>query len=82
MTMPHSLVPNSLSSLKITIAVAAMVATSPMGRALAQFESGSDGSYGELKVATGKIVELEMPPDGIFHCTTITIEESAQITFS
>jgi hypothetical protein len=35
------------------------------------FDSGSDGSYGPLNVTTS--TNLVVPPDGIFHCTTINI---------
>lgn len=35
------------------------------------FKSGSNGSYGPLDIQAA--TTLDMPPDGIFHCTTIRI---------
>jgi hypothetical protein len=35
------------------------------------FNSGSDGSYGPLNVTSN--TTLQLPPDGIFKCTTITV---------
>src|SRR5688572_518120 len=37
-----------------------------------RFSSGSDGSYGPLIVTTAHTT-VDVPPDGIFHCTTITV---------
>ncbi len=48
----------------------------------AAFDSGSDGSYGALTVGYNIITNLDMPPDGIFKCTTITIGSSAQVYFN
>jgi hypothetical protein len=42
--------------------------------ALAQFDSGSDGSDGPLVVPSGERVTLDIPDDGVFHFTTVTIE--------
>jgi hypothetical protein len=39
--------------------------------AQAPFDSGSNGSMGDLKVPTNTV--LEMPADGIFHYNSITI---------
>lgn len=39
------------------------------------FQSGSNGSYGSLDVTTGDKT-LDVPPDGIFHCTTINISRT------
>ncbi len=44
------------------------------------FNSGSDGSYGALEITAN--TTLEMPPDGIFHCTTITITNGATLRFT
>jgi len=44
------------------------------------FQSGSDGSYGALNVTSNTV--LDLPPDGIFHCTTINIEAGRTLTFS
>lgn len=44
------------------------------------FQSGSDGSYGPLEITAH--TRLQVPPDGIFHCTTISIASSRTLTFS
>ncbi len=43
------------------------------------FQSGSDGSYGPMNITTN--TTLDMPPDGIFHCTTITVASVATLKF-
>ena len=43
------------------------------------FTSGSNGSYGPITVAAD--TTLEVPADGIFHCTTITINVGRTLTF-
>lgn len=46
------------------------------------FSSGSDESYGEILVdATAGTVVLDMPPDGIFNCTTVTVDSGATLKF-
>jgi hypothetical protein len=49
-------------------------------QALAQgFASGSNGSYGPINVTATTV--LDVPPDGIFHCTSITIASSRVLSF-
>jgi hypothetical protein len=43
------------------------------------FDAGSDGSYGPLIVSTNTVIDL--PPDGILHCTTVMVETGARLTF-
>ncbi len=50
------------------------------GTAFAQFNLGSNGSYGALNITAP--TTLQVPPDGIFHCTTITIANGAVLKFS
>ncbi|MBI2929529.1 MAG: hypothetical protein HYY24_28020, partial [Verrucomicrobia bacterium] len=54
---------------------AALTAWMPFGLATAAFaagfDSGSNGSYGPINVTAP--TTLDVPPDGIFHCTTITV---------
>jgi hypothetical protein len=45
----------------------------PFARAQAQFNCGSTGALGSLVVNTGQTVILNVPNDGIFHYTTITV---------
>src|SRR5687768_14674613 len=44
------------------------------------FSSGSDGSYGSLVIASNTV--LDIPSDGIFHCTSITISNGANLWFN
>jgi hypothetical protein len=48
------------------------LALGPAGLHAQGFDSGSNGSYGPINVSSGTVT-LNVPPDGIFHCTTITI---------
>ncbi len=43
------------------------------------FDSGSTGAYGPMNITTNSM--LDLPPDGIFHCTTINIASNATLTF-
>lgn len=45
-----------------------------MPEAQTGFSSGSDGSYGAIDIpAASGTVTLDVPDDGIFHCTTISV---------
>jgi hypothetical protein len=48
--------------------------------ALAQFDAGSNGSYGPLNITAN--TTLDLPPDGVFHCTTINVSGSATLRFN
>src|SRR5262245_44989910 len=64
-----------LVSTLITVACAAV-----MPHATGQgFTSGSDGSYGPMNIQTN--TTLDLPPNGIFNCTTITIASGARLNF-
>src|SRR5262249_23244796 len=43
------------------------------------FNSGSDGSYGPLLVTSNTV--LDLPTNGIFNCTTITVQNGATLSF-
>jgi hypothetical protein len=63
----------------VCILVAALslgVNSSLLGQA---FNSGSNGSYGPLNVTTDTV--LDMPADGIFNCTSITVNSQVTLTF-
>ena len=47
----------------------------------AQFSSGSDGSDGPLTVSAG-LTTLDVPDDGIFNFTTVTIETGGTLAFN
>lgn len=44
------------------------------------FDSGSDGTFGPIDVTIGA-PPLDMPPDGIFHATTINVASGATLKF-
>ena len=44
------------------------------------FDCGSTGANGAMNVTSN--VTLQLPPDGIFNCTTITVAQGATLTFS
>lgn len=44
------------------------------------FSSGSTGAAGELNI-TGTVT-LDLPPDGVLHCTTVNIADDAVVTFN
>lgn len=46
----------------------------------AQFDSGSDGSFGAIDILTD--TTLQLPADGVFHATTVNIASGATLTFS
>jgi hypothetical protein len=46
------------------------------------FDCGSNGSYGPINIAAGATVTLQVPPDGIFHCTTVTLGAGARLQFT
>lgn len=56
------------------------IAASASGSAFAQFNLGSNGSYGPMNITQN--TTLQMPEDGIFHCTTVTISNGATLSFS
>jgi hypothetical protein len=43
------------------------------------FQSGSNGTYGALNVTSD--LTLDVPPDGIFHCTTINVQSGRTLRF-
>src|SRR5689334_1061782 len=72
----------------IRVALLVSVSCGLLPRAGAQgFHSGSDGSYRSAISADGSIhvtsgaVTADMPPDGIFKCTTITVDAGATLNF-
>ena len=44
------------------------------------FDCGSTGAYGAMNITSS--TNLQLPPDGIFNCTTITVASGATLTFS
>lgn len=50
--------------------------------AIAAFSSGSDGSYGAINVPNSQTVTLQVPSNGVFNCTTITVGSCATLNFT
>ncbi len=44
------------------------------------FNSGSDGSFGPINVTTGDVT-LDLPPDGVIHATTVTVNSGLTLRF-
>ncbi|RME91913.1 MAG: hypothetical protein D6766_10995, partial [Verrucomicrobia bacterium] len=59
--------------------LAALAVGAPHVQAQA-FRSGSDGSYGPIDTGSGTLT-LDVPPDGIFHATTITVGSGGRLRF-
>ncbi|MEM7246084.1 MAG: hypothetical protein AAF533_12125 [Acidobacteriota bacterium] len=60
--------------------VVTLVALGLAGNAAA-FDSGSDESFGDITLAVDEQLQLAVPPDGVFHCTTVTLATGADLTF-
>lgn len=43
------------------------------------FNCGSNGSYGPMNITVS--TTLQLPPDGIFHCTTVNVAQGASLSF-
>lgn len=44
------------------------------------FDSGSNGSYGPINITEN--TTLQVPPDGIFHCTTVRVANNRTLRFT
>ena len=71
----HSIQP--MKAILVT-ALTALLSAATLPHACAQgFTSGSDGSYGPMNITSN--TTLQLPPDGIFRCTTINIAAGATL---
>lgn len=52
------------------------------GPVQAQYNLGSDGSYGPIDAPASQVTTLVVPPDGVFHATTITLNTNAVVRFT
>lgn len=52
-------------------------ALSPLSAA--SFSSGSNGSYGDLIVPNNTTIDLDVPPDGVFHCGALSIGSGSRV---
>ncbi len=65
-------------TMKVGVVLIAMILSG--GNLMAQFSAGSDGSDGALSITVDTV--LDLPMDGIFNHTTITIAEGATLRFN
>jgi hypothetical protein len=64
----------------LVTALLALLFAAALPHARAQgFTSGSDGSYGPMNITSN--TTLQLPPDGIFRCTTINVAAGATLRF-
>ena len=45
------------------------------------FDSGSDGSFGTISVTSDNLA-IDLPPDGVLHCTTVQVASGRTLTFN
>lgn len=60
--------------------VIAAIALAAMPALAQNFRSGSNGSYGPIDTASSTVT-LDVPADGIFHCTTIRVGSGGTLRF-
>lgn len=67
-------------TLQFALAASLLLALSEMGSyGQFTFNSGSNGSYGPMNITAD--TTLDLPPDGIFHCTTINVAKNTSLRF-
>ena len=60
--------------------IAAALLLLPAGAKAAAFTSGSTGAYGAMNITAD--TTLNLPTNGIFHCTTINIDAGVTLRFN
>jgi hypothetical protein len=70
-----------MNKFKSVIVLAAMILSiDPLSASAQTFDSGSSGASGALAPSVSTV--LNMPPDGVFHFTTINIPSGVLVTFN
>ena len=64
----------------LTLAIATYTGSHSLIAQTTAFNTGSNGSYGAMNITTS--TTLQLPPDGVFHCTTVTISPTANLQFA
>ncbi len=64
------------------VSVALALAGGPSSVRAQLFDFGSDGSFGPITVPDNTQVTLNLPPDGIFNATTITVGQGGGLHFN
>lgn len=49
---------------------------------VAQFDSGSNESFGAINVPNNETLTIPLPADGVLHCTTVTVGFNASLRFT
>ena len=63
-------------------AFAAVFLLAPAALLLAQdFSAGSNGSFGVINVPNFATAVVDLPPDGVLHCTSVTVGVNARLSF-
>src|SRR5881296_1745549 len=73
----HHLIHCTKGALATLLATAACLEHKASGQ---PFSSGSDGSYGPLNITSD--TTLDLPTNGIFNCTTISVARSMTLRFN
>jgi hypothetical protein len=78
----HQHLQQTILAMKITHIIPFLVLPALLGSApfAAAFDCGSTGAYGPMNITND--TTLQLPPDGIFHCTTITVAQGATLRFT
>lgn len=67
----------------VRIALAVMLIGLGAEAARAQFDSGSDGSFGPINLAPfSGLTAIQLPPDGVIKATTVTVNVGSQLVFA
>jgi len=46
------------------------------------FNSGSNGSFGAINIAANQSQTIQLPADGVLHCTTVVVQTNATLKFT
>lgn len=69
-----------MKNTNLQLSIAAILGAGLLTTSAQGFNSGSDGSYGPLNITSNTV--LNMPPDGIFRCTTINVQPGYTLSFN
>jgi hypothetical protein len=69
-----------MKQLTYSLVLGSMLVGSTLRGNAQAFNSGSTGAYGPMNIAAN--TTLDLPPDGIFHCTTINVAQGVTLRFN
>ena len=64
-----------------SLTAASIVSLAELETSAQPFTSGSDGTYGAISVTSGT-TNIDIPPNGVFNCTTINVANGATLRFN